>query len=408
MDPAYRTLFNEAYSDDLYARYQEDLTRRVGIKIGFRLAETPFFLPEGLREKLVSAGEAILETITDRANIEKMSATVPDRWKAPNPQHLPSFACFDFAIVRDEDGSLGPRLIELQAFPSLSCFEILQSDSWNAMLDEIEGLDGTWTSSFSDLDRDGLVDLVRRTMIGDCDPKEVIIVDLDPPSQKTACDFWAAEHLLGVSIVDARRLVASGGRLWRPESDSDRLVPVRRIHNRIIFDELERKGVTLPVDFREDFGVEWANHPDWYWIWSKSSLPYLHHPTVPKLTLLSELEVIPDHLLEQYVLKPLYSFAGLGVNIDPMQSDIDAIPEDQRPFWCVQEKINYEPALAAADGWGVKAEIRMMYYRTDDSDKMILGQNLVRLSRGKMLGVDFNKDFTWVGSSIGIYQNGTR
>ena len=65
-----------------------------------------------------------------------------------------------------------------------------------------------------------------------------------------------------------------------------------------------------------------------------------------------------------------------------------------------QEKIEYAPALEAADGGGVKVEIRMMFLRPDAETKPKLAQNLVRLSRGKMLGVDFNKDFTWVGSSV--------
>jgi len=169
-----------------------------------------------------------------------------------------------------------------------------------------------------------------------------------------------------------------------------------------VFDELIAKGIELPFDYRDDLDVEWAPHPNWYWVWSKYSLPFLRHESVPRATFVSDLDRVPDDL-SNYVLKPLFSFAGGGVNVDPTHADVDAIPADERHAWCLQEKIEYAPALAAADGGGVKIEIRMMFLRPDGEAKPVLAQNLVRLSRGKMLGVDFNKQFTWVGSSIGLH-----
>ncbi len=176
---------------------------------------------------------------------------------------------------------------------------------------------------------------------------------------------------------------------------------MRRIYNRVVFDELIQKGTQLPFDYREELDVEWAPHPNWYWVWSKYSLPFLKHPSVPRATFLSDLERIPDDL-SSYVLKPLFSFAGGGVNIEPTRADVEAVPAADRHAWCLQEKIEYEPALRAVDGGGVKIEIRLMFLRPDDEPKPILAQNLVRLSRGKMLGVDFNKQFTWVGSSVAL------
>jgi hypothetical protein len=169
----------------------------------------------------------------------------------------------------------------------------------------------------------------------------------------------------------------------------------------VVFDELIAKNIALPFDYREELDVEWAPHPNWYWVWSKYSLPFLEHESVPRATFLSDLDEVP-HDLSGYVLKPLFSFAGGGVNVEPTREDVLAIPAGERHAWCLQEKIEYEPALAAADGGGVKIEIRMMFLRPDDEAKPILAQNLVRLSRGKMLGVDFNKQFTWVGSSVGL------
>jgi hypothetical protein len=177
---------------------------------------------------------------------------------------------------------------------------------------------------------------------------------------------------------------------------------VRRIYNRVVFDELLKKGTKLPFDYRDDLDVEWAPHPNWYWTWSKYSLPFLDHPSVPKATFVSDVHGVPEDFTRRYVLKPLFSFAGGGVNVEPTADDLARIPANERDGWCVQEKIEYAPALQAADGGGVKIEIRMMFLRPDDEPRPMLAQNLVRLSRGKMLGVDFNKEFTWVGSSVAL------
>ncbi|HWW61939.1 MAG TPA: hypothetical protein VN181_11270, partial [Thermoanaerobaculia bacterium] len=259
----------------------------------------------------------------------------------------------------------------------------------------MNGLQREWSCWFSGLDRNGFCDLARRTIVGNHDPAEVILMDLDPPRQKTYPDFAATKLLFDVDSVDPSELTKRGRQLFRGNTR------IRRIYNRVVFDELEKKGAAIPFDYREELDVEWAPHPNWYWVWSKYSLPSLQHESVPRATFVSELDRIPDDL-SGYVLKPLFSFAGGGVNVEPTRADVDAIPERDRGAWCLQEKIEYEPALAAADGGGVKVEIRMMFLRPDDEPKPRLAQNLIRLSRGKMLGVDFNKQFTWVGSSVGL------
>ncbi|HUP45384.1 MAG TPA: hypothetical protein VM779_07710, partial [Thermoanaerobaculia bacterium] len=240
------------------------------------------------------------------------------------------------------------------------------------------------------------LDLARRTIAAGHDPAEVVLLDIDPPRQKTATDFAATKLLFDVDAVDPRSLIRRGEQLFREDGTR-----VKRIYNRVVFDELIQKNIELPFDYRKPLDVEWAPHPNWYWVWSKYSLPFLDHPAVPRATFLSDLDEVPADL-SRYVLKPLFSFAGGGVNVDPTSEDIAAVPQADRGAWCLQEKIEYAPALEAADGGGVKVEIRMMFLRPDDEPRPILAQNLIRLSRGRMLGVDFNRDFTWVGSSVGL------
>ena len=396
MDPHFRALFNRQFTDALYQRYQRDLAGRLNMQFDFRLAESPLFLPDDFKARAVRAAEEIIAQLSGRSRLSEMQRAIPAQWNTPGMDALPNFAQVDFAVTRDAEGNLAPRLIELQGFPSLTGLQVVQRDAWYDVLQTMEGLDHRWSCWFSGYDRESFLDLARQTIVGDHAPEEVILMDIDPARQKTATDFAATKLLFGVDAVDPRSLILKGRQLFR--SDGSR---VRRIYNRVVFDELIRKNLVLPFDYRDDLDVEWAPHPNWYWVWSKYSLPFLDHPAVPKATFVSHLDRLPDDL-SRYVLKPLFSFAGGGVNVEPTRADIDAIPANERSNWCLQEKIEYEPAMQAADGGAVKVEIRMMFLRPDNVAKPVLAQNLVRLSRGKMLGVDFNKDFTWVGSSIGL------
>jgi hypothetical protein len=397
MHPEFRALFNEQIDDARYAAYQRDLEQRLDCTFEFRLAETPLFLPDDFRERAVESAVAIVAQLSEPANLERMREAIPERWNTPGMDALPTFSQVDFAVVRDSSGALVPKLIELQGFPSLTSFQVVQREAWVDTLKTMRGLDREWSCWFNGYDRTSFLDLARRTIVGNHDPSEVILMDIDPPSQKTYPDFAATKVLFDVDAVDPTSLVKRGKQLFRQDGRC-----VRRIYNRVVFDELIRKNIELPFDYREELDVEWTPHPNWYWVWSKYSLPFLDHPSVPKATFVSDLDGVPEDFARRYVLKPLFSFAGGGVNVEPTPADLEAISEADRHAWCIQEKIDYEPVLQAPDG-GVKVEIRMMFLRPDDEAKPILAQNLVRLSRGKMLGVDFNKDFTWVGSSVALH-----
>ncbi|MEA2164872.1 MAG: hypothetical protein QOK37_2999 [Thermoanaerobaculia bacterium] len=395
MDPRFRQTFNAQITNERYEWYQRELERRLDCTFEFRLAESPVFLPDDFKGKIIDAAQAIVGQLSDSSRLAEMKRAIPSRWDTPGMDSLPTFTQVDFAVVR-ENGVLVPKLIELQGFPSLTCLQVTQRDVWRDTMRPMDGLDREWSCWFSGLDRESFIGLAKRTITNGHDPAEVILMDIDPPRQKTYPDFAATKLITGVDAVDPRTLTKRGKQLFRGNKR------VRRIYNRVVFDELINKNIELPFDYREELDVEWAPHPNWYWAWSKYSLPFLDHPSVPRATFVSDLQRVPDDFATRYVLKPLFSFAGGGVNVEPTAADLAAIPANDRHAWCVQEKIEYEPALLAADGGGVKIEIRMMFLRPDDEAKPILAQNLVRLSRGKMLGVDFNKQFTWVGSSIAL------
>ena len=400
MDSRFRSIYNNAFSNRFYQGYASDLSHRLGSAFEFRLAETPVFIPDGLRRLLEVVATDIMGQLADPARLALMKAAIPAQWDAPGMSSLPSFTQLDFAVVRADDGSLSPRLIELQGFPSLTAMQVIMRDVWDENLAAIEGLAHPWSCWFGGLDRESFLALARRTIVGDQDPETVVLLDLDPQSQKTYPDFAATKLLFGVDAVCPTALVKRGRRLFR--SVDGRTVPVLRIYHRVVFDELIQKRVAMPFDYREELDVEWSPHPNWYWTWSKHSIPLLDHPSVPRAVLLSDLAGIPADL-SRYVLKPLFSFAGGGVRVGPSERDILSVPDVERGSWCLQERVEYAPALITPAGAGVKVEIRLMFLRPDDAVSPVLAQNLCRLSRGLMMGVDYNKDFDWVGASVGLW-----
>lgn len=400
MDPRFRTPFNRDYSEAFYADLLARFERRVGTSIPYRVAETPLFIPAGLRRYLARSAREIVEQVSRPELIAKMKKAIVPELDVPGMDALPNCLQVDFAIVRGPTGELEGRVVELQAFPSLYALMVIQAEVEAEAMRHIPELNRPWTLFFGGLTRDEFVARLRHAILAGEDPEHVILMDLAPEQQKTYPDFLATKELVGIDAVCPTTLTKEGKKLYR-EKDGRR-VEVRRIYNRVVFDELTKKGVTLPFSYRDELDVTWCPHPNWYWTWSKYSLPYIDHPAVPRARYVSELTEVPKDL-ENFVLKPLFSFAGAGVIIDVTQADLDAIPEADRSGWILQEKIVYEPALPMPDGNGVKGEVRMMFLRAPDQDKLELVLNLVRLSRGKMLGVDQNKDLTWVGGSVGIW-----
>ncbi|MCZ6787218.1 MAG: hypothetical protein O7E54_08650 [Planctomycetota bacterium] len=400
MDQELRAKFNEAWSPELYERVQKDLKRRLGCEIPFPVAETPIFLAPETATRFATAAREIVKLISEPDFIALCERAVPETLRGPRRDRLPQFLAVDFAVVREEDGTLGPRLVELQGFPSLYGFQIMLADVWATHLQLMKGLPDNWRLFFSGMDRYGAMALVRQSILGDCEPEDVCLLDLDPENQKTYPDFAVTQRWFGVDPVCLTKVEKDGDRLFRTRNGER--VPIRRFYHRIVFDEVERAGVSLPFDVREPLQVEWAPHPAWFFLWSKDSLLDLDHPVVPKTTRVSDLKAVPDDL-SRYVLKPVYSFAGVGVNLDPTEADLEALPQSERPRWVLQEKVEYAPIFESVEGHSVKGEMRLMFVRPDDHTEMTLLLNLVRLSRGKMMGVDHNQGLSWTGASVAIW-----
>jgi hypothetical protein len=389
MDPQIRQVYNAAFTAEKYAELLRYMEGKLGHGVDFRISETPLFLTEELTREVVQAGWEIARAVTSPEYLAGAGRAIPPGLAVPNEDEHTTFLQVDFALVRDESGRIVPRLIELQGFPSLYAFQWLLE--WGFR--ETFGIPETLAPYFDGLDEQSYVDVLREVIVDGSDPETVILLEIEPEKQKTRADFTCIERLLGVPAVDLREVIERNGKLfYRREG---RELPIHRLYNRVIFDELQRKE--LPDDlFRKELDVTWVGHPNWYFKISKWSLPFLDSPYAPPAHFLSDVTELPEDL-EHYVLKPLYSFAGLGVQVGPSAERLRSIQDPEN--YILQRKVDYAPCVETPD-IPAKAEIRMMFVW---KDRLRLINNLVRMSKGAMMGVDFNKDKTWIGASLGYH-----
>ncbi len=393
MLPHLRNYYNNNFTEEKYQLFLKRLDAACGTHIEFRVSETPFFIPTPLMNSMVKAGEEIvMQLVGNAAYHEAADRAVPHEFNVPNEDAHPVFVSVDFGVVKLPNGDYVPRLIELQGFPTLYGFQPVQS----MLFKEVFGLPQEATCLLGGLDLGSYYRMFRKAILGDHYPENVVLMEIDPLRQKTLCDFILTDRICGTQTVNIRDVVKQGKKLFYRKDNN--LIPIHRIYNRAIADELIKIGAQLPFSFRDELEVEWAGHPNWFFRISKFSLPHLNHPTVPKTTFLDKLTTIPDDL-QNYVLKPLFSFAGSGVIIGPTRADVDAVSAEHRHDYVLQEKVEYGSFIETPHG-GTKAEVRIMYIW---NEMLTPVANLVRMGRGKMMGVDHNKNMAWVGSSAGLY-----
>jgi hypothetical protein len=395
MDPLLRSQFNADFSPEKYASLLQCVTETERWPAGFRIAETPIFLTRQFRDELVGAANEIVAQTRTPEFARHAATAVPPGLEVPNESPHPHFLVVDFGIC-EEGERLVPRLIELQAFPSLYGFQLLVL---HCLRKAFPAIPRDWTSAFGGLKDESYIALLRHVIVAEADPENVVLLEIEPEEQKTRIDFACTETLLGVRPVCLTKVKKRGQQLFY-ERDG-REVRIERIYNRVIFDELLRRpDITPGFNFQDDLDVVWTGHPNWYFRISKHSLPFLKTGHTSPAFFANEFP--PNESLSDYVLKPLYSFAGLGVDMEPTPQKLAALSDSRA--WILQVKVTYAEFVPTTDGHRSKAEVRMMFLWPDDGEPTLVN-NLVRMSQGKMMGVDFNKEKTWVGSSIALHES---
>jgi hypothetical protein len=420
--PEFRSQFNRQFRSSQYESLQSLLERGCGAPIGFRVAETPIFLPVTLLQELATSGADMARAlVADRAYLDAARQAIPVGYRVARETPHPNFLTADFALVKDDSvaGKLGPRLVEIQAFPSVYGYQ----DVLNSAYREAFALPGSLGTYLNGLDEAGYWELLRRTILGNHAPENVVLTEIDPMHQKTLPDFLVTARRLGIKVVNILDLKAEKNKLFY-QDDSGRWVPIHRIYNRAIADELIARNVELPFALEADWDVEWAGHPNWYFLISKFSIPWLfahpkRFPVIPPAVFLDDFldrngrdrliaagvplpsQVEPDAVYGELLLKPLFSFAGKGIRFDPSHAELEEIPRSQRDGYLLQQRMHFEPTIVTPHGL-TQAEIRILYLWPDGGE-LTPALSLVRLGRGKMMGVDHNKNQEWVGASGAFY-----
>ncbi|AYZ15020.1 hypothetical protein EGY05_10495 [Chryseobacterium arthrosphaerae] len=391
MIPKYRKQFNQEFSQEKYQQLKDILKQKGGIEPTFRISESPLFLTKAFEAKLLDASESIISQIK-ALPAETLQKAIPDNCRVPNDTDQPHFFTIDFGICKSENGDIEPQLIELQAFPSLYAFQKVFEETFCEVypfLSEIR----------NPMPHETFKNYLKELIVGDENPENVVLLEIFPEKQKTAIDFALTEQLLGIKTVCLTQVKKEGKKLYYEHNGQ--LIQIKRIYNRVIFDELDRiPNLKTEFDFREEAEVEWVTHPNWFFKISKFLLPLLKHQFVPKSYFLHEFP--ENENLDNFVLKPLFSFAGSGVNLNPTKEITDAI--DDKENYILQRKVTYEPIFEDINGEFSKAEIRLLYIWKESDERPVLLENLGRMTKAAMVNVDFNKkDAIWIGSSNAFF-----
>ena len=399
----YRDRFNANFTPAAYADLRSRLNQQTGTEIQFRVCETPCFFASDLLDRMVAAGRDLTLSLLDNpAYMEASNRAIPELYCVPDESRRPHFMTVDFGFVHSENGDLDFKLVELQAFPSIFGFQTLLAPEYIRAY----GLDPDLRWLLGGRDETSYWNLLQEVIVCRHDPENVILLEVTPDKQKTLPDFRVYERKLGIATVDIAEVQKRGNRLFYTKGGRE--LPIHRIFNRAIVDEIEREAITPGFDFRDDLDVEWAGHPNWYFRLSKFSLPYLDHPTVPKAVFLDEWidgdgrQRLPANRSE-ILLKPLFSFAGKGIQFAPTDADLAAIPSGDRHLYLLQERVHFVPVIETPAG-PTQAEVRIMYVWPDgDTAELQPMISLVRLGRGLMMGVDHNREQSWVGGSAALF-----
>ncbi len=393
----FRRQHNDTFTNAAYEGMLNWLGAQYGQQPSFHVAETPVFIPDALRDDLVAACNDVLEVVTQKGFAERSRAAIPPGEFVPNQDEHPLFMQFDFGLCEGADGRVLPQLIECQGFPSLYFFQYLLNKSYRKFFPVPEEL----TCWFGGVDETEYLSIFSKAILGNHAPENVILLEVDPASQNTRIDFTVCCAELGIAEVCISEVELDGNKLYY--NRQGQRTEVKRIYNRVIFDELkERDDLKRTFNMVEEIEVEWAGHPNWFFLLSKYTLPMIDSKFVPDTRFLHEVTELPANL-EDYVLKPLYSFAGAGVDLYPTAEKIAAIEEPEH--FILQKKVNYLPLVETLDD-PARVEVRMMFVWPENEDRPRLINNLVRLSKGEMIGVKYNKNKTWVGGSLGYFREG--
>lgn len=391
-----REKYNADFTKEKYSAFLKEFDIMFNKSVEFRIAETPVFVDKKLKQKLIEAGEQILKCVLSDEYLKISEKAIPPNLFAPNEPNRPQVLAVDFAVCKNENDEFTPQLIELQAFPSLFFWQDILAKQYKKYFKVPDG----FSQLMSGHTEETYWQLMRKTLTGNHHPDNVILLEIEPDKQKTWIDFYGTRLMTGIEPVCISKVIVRDKKLFYTKNGIE--TDVKRIYNRVIFDELLlRDDLIRNFNLTEDIEVEWVGHPNWFFRISKYAMPFIKSEYAPPSYFLNEIKAYPEDL-ENYVLKPLFSFAGSGVVIDVTKEILDDITD--RENYILQRKVAYAPAFESPTG-SVKVEIRLLYVwgEGDAMPKPVI--TMGRLSKGAMIGVNHNKNKDWVGGSSALLED---
>src|ERR1700691_2778144 len=198
MIPFLRKQFNNSFTPEKYQAFLRRIEDLCGTHVQFRLSETPCFFPKSLLERMARDGKELIRQLAESTEYRARSeASIPAEFRVPNEPSHPMLVQVDFGLVRDAGGELQPKLVELQAFPSLYAYQVTLAQSYIHVLGLNERNSGSELKYFlSGLDEKSYRELLRSAIVGNHDPENVILMEVHPQAQKTLPDFLLTDKTL--------------------------------------------------------------------------------------------------------------------------------------------------------------------------------------------------------------------
>ncbi|MFM7510842.1 MAG: hypothetical protein ACKO33_03635 [Bacteroidota bacterium] len=397
MIPAIRQQFNNAFTEKQYQLLLNWIEQQYPSQLDFRVAETPLFISKQFTKEMLDTCQYILSVIQSSSFTALTAKSIPHQLQLKGNEGNPLFLAFDFGICKNGSKQLSPQLIEIQGFPSLFAYQAILDEAYRATTP----IPVEYTTYLSQLNPSDYKKHLKNLLLGNHKPAEVILLELFPEKQKTRIDFVVTEEITGIKTICITKLIRKDNQLFYYRGNE--LQPIKRIYNRLIFDELLQQPAPIKAalaTIQGNLAVEWCIHPHWFYRISKYTLPFLHHPNIPPTYFLHEIKQLPTDL-ENYVLKPLFSFAGQGVVLDITKPQLEKIQDPEN--WILQKKVSYADCIETPNGFA-KAEIRLFYWWLPGGAAPIPVNNLGRISKGAMIGTRYNLDKTWVGGTCCYFE----
>lgn len=391
-----RELFNQSFSKEKQRHIQSYFNNNYPNQLGFKLSESPIFISNNLQEKLFAVSESIIHQIVNQTILTDFSR-VPANQNVPNCKGKPHFLAIDFAICKNNNQEIEPQLIELQAFPSLFFYQVSLAQQFQQQYPFLNDFNFLLNHHSTKDYTQHLQELITANQ----PPENTIILELFPEQQKTKIDFSITKEHLGIETVCLTKIIKKGKTLYYQKNNQE--IKINRIYNRLIFDDLEQyPDLKTQFNLTDNVEVDWVTHPNWFFVISKAILPKLQHQYIPKSYFVNDFPDNEINNLSNYVLKPLFSFAGQGVNLNPKQEDINKI--QNKKDYILQKKVAYAPVFKDINNDFSKAELRLLYTWMPEDDLPKAAISLVRMSKSAMINVSHNqKSEVFTGSSVAFF-----